>query len=494
MFIAKKSVVCVATEAHRGPTSQLWCKAVVTAALMDCCSWRHHERKRLSRRRRAAPHPSQRMSRAPDMVPARVFREASRKKTTVTLERKHLHKLKWSIKHWANASALDEKWDVKQLCCTVRSGKNMRVRCIRWGVLSSGCSSKICQTSSWSLHWSSRISASSLTFLPLSESVSQFSPGHLVPVLALYFFRLCQKIITSFLALFAVVSRRFRFFDQSCFMESLHLLSTSTRLCVLWFTVLANFDCHASSLILASSQCLLSIFSTESLVMTWLSSAVWSCSFSPFFVATRTTQAIFFTSCFLSPDAIGALRVRMLQKFSGSMSCPSSPLSSKTGLPPNHLPFGPPHCSSSSYIVPITRTITACAFPKRVGERDLLIAFFLRRDEIESSHKCFGQRRHVWQAPPDVREQKWRGAHHSGALAKRRIRSQAPSQQSRQGAQDRRVHVHPCCRLQPGRLGPQPQTQEAPRVQQEDESGSGAFTMVSTEKHAAQAGDPAREW
>ena len=92
MFIAKKSVVCVATEAHRGPTSRLGCKAVVTAALMDCCSRRHHERKRLSRRRRAAPCPSQRMSRAPNVVSARVFKEASWKKK-VTLERKLLHKL-----------------------------------------------------------------------------------------------------------------------------------------------------------------------------------------------------------------------------------------------------------------------------------------------------------------------------------------------------------------------------------------------------------------
>ena len=102
----------------------------------------------------------------------------------------------------------------------------------------------------------------------------------------------------------------------------------------------------------------------------------------------------------------------MLQKFSGSMSCPSSPLSSKTGLSPNHLPFGYPH--------PLPQTILhrhtycgnkkddhgVCLLQKRVDERDLLIAFFLRRDEIESSHKCFGQRRHVCQAPPDVREQK----------------------------------------------------------------------------------------
>ena len=53
----------------------------------------------------------------------------------------------------------------------------------------------------------------------------------------------------------------------------------------------------------------------------------------------------------------------------------------------------------------------------------------------------------------------------------RDIRSQGPSQQCRQGAQLRRVHVHPCCRLRPGRLSPKTQTQDAARVQREDGSG-----------------------
>ena len=60
-------------------------------------------------------------------------------------------------------------------------------------------------------------------------------------------------------------------------------------------------------------------------------------------------------------------------------------------------------------------------------------------------------------------------------LSREANQSQGPSQQSRQGAQVLRVHVHPCCRLQPGRLSPEPQTHDAPR-----------------EKHAAQAGDLAR--
>ena len=50
---------------------------VITAALMDCCSRHHHERQRL--RRRAATQPSTRMSRAPYMVAAGVFKEATRK-------------------------------------------------------------------------------------------------------------------------------------------------------------------------------------------------------------------------------------------------------------------------------------------------------------------------------------------------------------------------------------------------------------------------------
>ena len=54
----------------------------------------------------------------------------------------------------------------------------------------------------------------------------------------------------------------------------------------------------------------------------------------------------------------------------------------------------------------------------------------------------------------------------------RQIRSQRPSQQSRKGAQLRRVHVHPCCRLLLlGRLSPEAQAKDATRVQQEDGSG-----------------------
>ena len=41
----------------------------------------------------------------------------------------------------------------------------------------------------------------------------------------------------------------------------------------------------------------------------------------------------------------------------------------------------------------------------------------------------------------------------------------------RSGASARPMHVHPCCRLQPGGLSPGTQAQNATRVQQEDEPG-----------------------
>ena len=87
--------------------------------------------------------------------------------------------------------------------------------------------------------------------------------------------------------------------------------------------------------------------------------------------------------------------------------------------------------------------------------------------------------------------------HHGGASAERHIRSQGPSQQSRQGARLRRVHVHPCCRLWPRGLSPRTRTQDAARVQVfsgNTGQASEAFAVVTTAKHAAQAGDPACEW
>ena len=191
----------------------------------------------------------------------------------------------------------------------------------------------------------------------------------------------------------------------------------------------------------------------------------------------------------------------MLQKFSGSMSCPSSPLSSKTSLSPNHLPFGPPHQLPQTILHRHTHCGNkkddhgVCLLQKRVGERDLLIAFFCDETKLNPATNVLvkggtsGKRRRTSE------NKRRRGAHHSGASAERQIMSQGPSRQSRQGPRLGRVHVHPCCRVQPGRLEPEPQTQDAPRVfSRKTSQASRAFTMVSTEKHAAQAGDPAREW
>ena len=110
--------------------------------------------------------------------------------------------------------------------------------------------------------------------------------------------------------------------------------------------------------------------------------------------------------------------------------------------------------------------------PKRGSERDLLIEFFFCDEtklnpatSVSVKGGTSGKRRRTSE------NKRRRRVHHSGASAERQIRSQGPSRQSRQGARLGRVHVHPCCRLQPGRLDPEPQTQDAPRVQQEDESG-----------------------
>ena len=105
-----------------------------------------------------------------------------------------------------------------------------------------------------------------------STDGDQFSPGHLVHCFDTLLLPLVNKSC-SFLAFFAIVPRRFRFFDQPCFMESLHRCFPLRLVCAFFGPLFsANFDCHASSLIPASSQRLLSIFSTEmnSLVMTRL--------------------------------------------------------------------------------------------------------------------------------------------------------------------------------------------------------------------------------
>ena len=84
---------------------------------------------------------------------------------------------------------------------------------------------------------------------------------------------------------------------------------------------------------------------------------------------------------------------------------------------------------------------------------------WLQDTEIESTHKCFGQKDPRLASVARRPKTRKRGAHHGGASTERQFRSQGPSQQSRQGAQLRLVHVHPCCRLQPGRLSPETQAQ-----------------------------------
>ena len=78
--------------------------------------------------------------------------------------------------------------------------------------------------------------------------------------------------------------------------------------------------------------------------------------------------------------------------------------------------------------------------------------------------------------------------HRYGAPAQRQIRSQGPSRQSRQGARLGRVHVHPCCRLEPERLSPKIQPQDAARARRKTDQASIAFTKVSTSEHAAPVG------
>ena len=56
------------------------------------------------------------------------------------------------------------------------------------------------------------------------------------------------------------------------------------------------------------------------------------------------------------------------------------------------------------------------------------------------------------------------------------------------------MRVHPCCGLWPGRLSPRLKFRMLRVFSGRTGQASGAFTMVSTEKHTAQAGDPTRQW
>ena len=72
-------------------------------------------------------------------------------------------------------------------------------------------------------------------------------------------------------------------------------------------------------------------------------------------------------------------------------------------------------------------------------------------------------------------DRKTEGTLHNGTSAKRQIRAQVLSKKSRHGPRLRRVHVHPCCWLEPARLSPKTQPRDARRVRRRNESGLFVF-------------------
>ena len=129
-------------------------------------------------------------------------------------------------------------------------------------------------------------------------------------------------------------------------------------------------------------------------------------------------------------------------------------------------------------------------FPTNVTESQT-IRFFIR-DKLESIHKCIGQRKRAWRTPPHVWENKersapqWRlGRDKSGleglhnGLAKERSPGACMS--------TRAVG----CSLEGSARNLELKMQRVFR--RKTSQASGGFRLVSTEKHAAQAGDPPRE-
>ena len=118
------------------------------------------------------------------------------------------------------------------------------------------------------------------------------------------------------------------------------------------------------------------------------------------------------------------------------------------------------------------------------------IFLFDQETEIASSYKRHGPRTDACRTSPGVRQQKRKRQGRTAMAHQRRDKSgsQGPSRPSRQGARLGRVHVHPCCRLEPERLSSKTQSQDAARVRRKTDQASIAFTKVSTSEHAAPVG------